>query len=90
MGRKEKERKMKRHQNKRHSLEEMLAYIDRYRREHGYSPSMREIGRALGHPSLSTVAYGLAQLEEAGRIRRDYGVSRSIVVVVPPARERVP
>ncbi|MDH7568854.1 MAG: transcriptional repressor LexA [Armatimonadota bacterium] len=45
-------------------------YLCRFTRENGYSPSVREICRALGLRSTETVHRHLVQLEEEGRIRR--------------------
>ncbi|MDX3855609.1 LexA family protein [Streptomyces sp. AK02-01A] len=38
--------------------------------EHGEGPSVREIGRAVGLSSSSSVAYQLSRLEERGLISR--------------------
>jgi repressor LexA len=45
----------------------LLAYSDR----HGYPPTVREIGEAVGLASPSTVHAHLANLERAGLLRRD-------------------
>lgn len=47
---------------------------------HGYSPSTREIGDAVGLRSSSTVSKHLASLEEKGFLRRGTTVSRPIDV----------
>ena len=49
----------------------------------GYPPSMREIGKAAGLASLSSVAHQLAQLERLGYLRRDPKRPRAIEVVNP-------
>ncbi|ANN15750.1 repressor LexA [Amycolatopsis orientalis] len=48
--------------------------------EHGYSPSTREIGEAVGLRSTSTVSKHLAALEEKGFLRRSSSISRPIDV----------
>src|SRR4051794_10246090 len=48
--------------------------------EHGYSPSTREIGEAVGLRSSSSVSKHLASLEEKGFLRRSTSVSRPIDV----------
>ncbi|MFD2415967.1 transcriptional repressor LexA [Amycolatopsis pigmentata] len=47
---------------------------------HGYSPSTREIGDAVGLRSSSSVSKHLASLEDKGFLRRGTGVSRPIDV----------
>jgi repressor LexA len=58
---------------------------------HGYSPSTREIGDAVGLRSASSVSKHLASLEEKGFLRRGATMSRPIDVRLflqePPARE---
>ncbi|RSN33234.1 repressor LexA [Amycolatopsis sp. WAC 01416] len=48
--------------------------------EHGYSPSTREIGDAVGLRSTSSVSKHLAALEEKGFLRRSSSISRPIDV----------
>src|SRR5207302_9616926 len=45
----------------------LVEYVDR----HGYPPTVREIGEAVGLASHSTVHAHLANLERAGLLRRD-------------------
>src|SRR5437763_11029428 len=45
----------------------LVGYVDR----HGYPPTVREIGSAVGLASPSTVHAHLANLERAGLLRRD-------------------
>jgi repressor LexA len=45
----------------------LVSYVD----EHGYPPTVREIGEAVGLASPSTVHAHLANLERAGLLRRD-------------------
>ena len=49
------------------SWEFLVDYVDR----HGYPPTVREIGAAVGLASPSTVHAHLANLERAGLLRRD-------------------
>ena len=44
--------------------------ITRMIREQGYAPSVREIGKAVGLKSPSTVHFHLQKLEEAGLIEK--------------------
>lgn len=58
----------------------VLEYIQDYCKEHGYPPSVRDIGKAVGLKSSSTVHMYLVQLEELGYIRRDPARPRAIVL----------
>ena len=49
---------------------------------HGYPPSMREIGDAVGLKSLSSVTHQLGQLELSGYLRRDAGKTRAMEVLI--------
>lgn len=60
---------------------EILEYIQRTTSEKGYPPSVREIGKAVGLSSTSTVHGHLAQLEEKGYIRRDASKPRAIEIL---------
>jgi repressor LexA len=46
-------------------------FLVQYADEHGYPPTVREIGEAVGLASPSTVHAHLANLERAGLLRRD-------------------
>src|SRR4029453_2365914 len=59
---------------------EILEVIDRYMRERGYPPSVREIGEAVGLTSPSTVHNHLAALQRRGLLRRDPTKPRAIEV----------
>ncbi len=52
---------------------------------HGYPPSMREIGDAVGLTSSSSVAHQLQALERKGYLRRDPKRPRAMEVVMPGA-----
>jgi len=56
-------------------------YICTYTKAHGYPPSVREIGRAVGLASPSTVHMHLKYLEDNGYINRDPNKPRTIEVV---------
>lgn len=49
--------------------------------EHGYPPSMREIGDAAGLGSLSSVKHQLTRLEQFGYLRRHPGRPRALEVL---------
>jgi len=51
--------------------QEIWDFLGSYVERHGYPPTVREIGEAVGLASPSTVHAHLANLERAGLIRRD-------------------
>ena len=51
--------------------QEIWTFLTKYVDEHGYPPTVREIGEAVGLASPSTVHAHLANLERAGLIKRD-------------------
>lgn len=61
--------------------QEILDYIKQSVRERGYPPSVREIGKAVGLSSSSTVHGHLARLEAKGLIRRDPTKPRAIEIL---------
>jgi repressor LexA len=58
----------------------ILKVIDEHMREHGYPPSVREIGSAVGLTSTSTVHAHLGTLQRLGYLRRDPTKPRAIEV----------
>lgn len=60
----------------------ILEVIQRSIAQHGYPPSMREIGDAVGLRSLSSVTHQLNQLELSGYLRRDAGKTRALEVLI--------
>ena len=68
---------------------EIFDYIGRYLRKHGYPPTVREIGSAVGLHSSSTVHAHLAKLESLGVLRRDPTKPRAIEVLVQRAKRAV-
>ena len=56
----------------------ILDYVRGFVDGHGYPPTVREIGEAVGLRSPSTVHAHLAQLERAGLLRRDPTKPRAI------------
>jgi repressor LexA len=55
----------------------LVGYVD----DHGYPPTVREIGEAVGLASPSTVHAHLANLERAGLLRRDPTKPRALELV---------
>ena len=69
--------------------QEIFDFIKRYAGEHGYPPTVRDIGKAIGLTSSSTVHAHLANLEKVGLLRRDPSKPRAIEVLVDKARQVV-
>jgi repressor LexA len=61
----------------------LVEYVDR----HGYPPTVREIGEAVGLASPSTVHAHLANLERAGLLKRDPTKPRALELI---GREKPP
>ena len=61
--------------------DKILEFVGGYIKEHGYSPSMREIGEAIGVDSTSHVSFHIDRLVEEGRLTKEPNIARSIRVV---------
>ena len=68
---------------------EILNYLHDFIEQHGYAPSLEEVGRRFGLSSLATVHKHLTNLQEKGFIRRAWNRSRSVELVPKPAGSRV-
>jgi repressor LexA len=62
----------------------ILEFIIRYRDQHGYTPTMREIAEDAGLKAVSSVKYQLDQLDEAGYISTKDGLARGIQILMEP------
>ena len=62
--------------------EEILDFIKEYMVSHGYPPTVREIGKAMGLSSTATIHTHLTNLEELGLIRKPDNKSRAIELLV--------
>lgn len=60
---------------------ELFDYVDGYLAEHGYAPTLEEIGARFNLSSLATVHKHLTNLEQKGLIRRTWNHSRAIELV---------
>jgi repressor LexA len=58
--------------------QEIFDFIKRYSAKNGYPPTVRDIGKAVGLASSSTVHAHLANLEKLGLLRRDPTKPRAI------------
>lgn len=68
--------------------EMILDYVNRFVHENGYSPSVREIGAAVGLRSTASVSYHLQQLQEKGLLQSPgaKGRKRALVTGVRPGQ----
>jgi repressor LexA len=69
---------------------EIFDFIGRYAGKYGYPPTVREIGKAVGLHSSSTVHAHLANLEKSGLLRRDPSKPRAIELLVGKAKRAMP
>ncbi len=68
----------------------ILDFIRGFVRDHGYPPTVREIGTNVGISSTSVVDYNLRILTERGLLKRDQEISRGISLVEDDEPEPVP
>src|ERR1700731_2523907 len=64
----------------------IVEVIDDSMRRHGYAPSMREIGEAVGLASTSSVSYQLSVLEREGYVSREARRPRTAALRAPAPR----
>jgi repressor LexA len=69
--------------------QEIFDFIKRYSAKNGYPPTVRDIGKAIGLTSSSTVHAHLANLEKIGLLRRDPTKPRAMEVLVDKAKKVV-
>jgi repressor LexA len=69
---------------------EIFEFIKSYSDGHGYPPTVRDIGKAIGLTSSSTVHAHLSNLEKVGLLRRDPSKPRAIEVLVDKAKAALP
>ena len=68
---------------------EIFDFIGKYAAKYGYPPTVREIGKAVGLHSSSTVHAHLANLEKIGLLRRDPTKPRAIELLVDKAKKAI-
>ena len=66
----------------------IMEYVNQFIQENGYSPSVREIGAAVGLRSTASVSYHLQALQEKGLLQSpgSKGRKRAIVTTVRPGQ----
>ena len=68
---------------------EIFDFIRKYAAKTGYPPTVREIGKAVGLHSSSTVHAHLANLEKIGLLRRDPSKPRAIELLFDKAKRTI-
>lgn len=61
----------------------ILRFMDRYLHDHGFPPTIREIGEATDIDSTSVVNYNLNKLSEAGFVERTDAKARGLRLIRP-------
>lgn len=67
---------------------EILDYLNEFIQQHGYAPSLEEIGQRFGLSSLATVHKHMTNLETKGFIKRSWNRSRSVELLPGPSGSR--
>ncbi len=62
--------------------ERLLNFILDFHKEHGYSPSIREMAQGMGVSSPSTIKAMLDRLEAKGMLTKSSGIARSLTTVM--------
>ncbi|MBM4034192.1 MAG: hypothetical protein FJ291_20770 [Planctomycetes bacterium] len=65
--------------------ERVLAFLEGYVGEHGFPPTLREIGEAIGLSNVSAVRGHVAALERKGYIARTPQKARSVSLIPSPS-----
>jgi repressor LexA len=69
--------------------QEIFDFIKRYAGRYGYPPTVREIGKAVGLASSSTVHAHLANLEKYGVLKRNPAKPRAIELMIDRAKKAI-
>ncbi len=69
--------------------QEIFDFVKKHSAKYGYPPTVRDIGKAIGLTSSSTVHAHLSNLEKLGLLRRDPSKPRAIELLVDRAKKTV-
>ncbi len=69
--------------------QEIFEFIKRYAAKYGYPPTVREIGKAVGLASSSTVHAHLANLEKYGLLKRNPAKPRALELLFDKAKQAI-
>ena len=70
--------------------QEILDYVNQFIQENGYSPSVREIGAAVGLRSTASVSYHLQALQEKGLLQAPGAKGRKRALVTGARPGQIP
>ena len=68
----------------------IMDYVNQFIQENGYSPSVREIGAAVGLRSTASVSYHLRQLQEKGMLQEPGAKGRKRAIVTAQRPGQIP
>ena len=68
--------------------ERLLNFILDFHKEHGYSPSIREMAHGMGVSSPSTIKAMLDRLEAKGMLTKSSGIARSLTAVMQDEKDK--
>jgi repressor LexA len=68
---------------------QLVDFLEHYIIEHGYAPTLSEVGQYFGLSSLATVHKHLRNLEQKGFIKRTHNHSRALEIMVDQNRPAV-
>ncbi len=68
----------------------ILDYVNQFIQENGYSPSVREIGAAVGLRSTASVSYHLQALQEKGLLQSTGAKGRKRAIVTASRQGQIP
>lgn len=63
------------------TYDDTLLFIRQFIKQHGYSPSVREIAAGIGTTSTSVAGYHIRRLSDLGKIEWTPGIARSIRII---------
>lgn len=70
--------------------EEIMAFVNQFIQENGYSPSVREIGEAVGLRSTASVSYHLTALQDKGLLAASGAKGRKRALVTGARPGQIP
>ena len=68
----------------------IVDYVNQFIQENGYSPSVREIGAAVGLRSTASVSYHLQALQEKGLLQSPGAKGRKRAIVATARQGQIP
>ncbi|HUD45107.1 MAG TPA: transcriptional repressor LexA [Patescibacteria group bacterium] len=60
---------------------ELLIFLSQFQKQYGYSPTLREMAKATGHSSVSTIHAIVRNLVDKGYVKKDEGNTRTLRIM---------